>query len=363
MPTRHSIGSALQLRNIAKSYGTTIAVHDLSLEIAPGEFVSFLGPSGSGKTTTLMLVAGFLFPDRGQILLDGSDITSSPPHRRNLGMVYQNYALFPHMTVARNVAFPLEMRGMSRAEIRRRVGEVLELVQLADKVDRMPRQLSGGQQQRVALARALVFAPPVLLMDEPLGALDKKLRIDMQNEIKSIQRRLGITTIYVTHDQDEALTMSDRVVVMRGGRIEQVAAPTVLYGCPATRFVAEFIGAANLLSVRVAGVAANSLVRTDSGLAFEILGSSYRTGVILTAIIRPERILIAPATDGAGLFDGSIEEASFGGGLWRYHIRLHTGDRLLATETNLGRSPFKAGDAVTVAWSAHDVTIVEEGSE
>ena len=219
MRSPHATGSALELRDVAKSYGTTAAVHDVSLRTAPGEFVSFLGPSGSGKTTTLMLVAGFLFPDRGQVLLDGTDITAAPPHRRNLGMVYQNYALFPHLTVARNVAFPLEMRGMPRKEIDRRVGEALELVQLADKAGQRPRQLSGGQQQRVALARALVFEPPVLLMDEPLGALDKKLRLEMQNEIKSIQRRLRITTIYVTHDQDEALSMSDRVAVMRAGRI------------------------------------------------------------------------------------------------------------------------------------------------
>jgi spermidine/putrescine ABC transporter ATP-binding subunit len=358
MQSPQSIGSALALRNVAKSYGATNAVHDLSLEIAPAEFVSFLGPSGSGKTTTLMLIAGFLYPDRGHVLLDKTDITSSPPHRRNFGMVYQNYALFPHMTVARNVAFPLEMRGVARAEIRRRVGQALELVQLSDKTDRMPRQLSGGQQQRVALARALVFAPPILLMDEPLGALDKKLRIDMQNEIKSIQRRLGITTIYVTHDQDEALSMSDRVAVMRAGRIEQIAAPTELYDRPATRFVAEFIGAANLLPVTVIAAAENLSVRTPTGLTFEASETDHRSGAPLTAVVRPERVLIAPAADGTG-HAGVVEEAAFGGGLWRYQLRLQTGDRLFVTESNLGRPPFKVGDAVRAAWSARDVTIIE----
>jgi putative spermidine/putrescine transport system ATP-binding protein len=362
MQSRHSIGSALELRNVGKSYGTTTAVHDVSLGIAPGEFVSFLGPSGSGKTTTLMLIAGFLFPDRGQVLLDGADITSSPPHKRNFGMVYQNYALFPHMTVARNVAFPLEMRGVPRPEIRRRVVEALELVQLADKADRMPRQLSGGQQQRVALARALVFAPPILLMDEPLGALDKKLRIDMQNEIKSIQRRLSITTIYVTHDQDEALSMSDRVAVMRAGRIEQIAAPTELYDRPATRFVAEFIGAANLLPVTVIGSAESLTVRTGTGLTFDAPAADHPSGEPLTAVVRPERILIAPAADGTG-HAGVVEESAFGGGLWRYQLRLQTGDRLFVTESNLGRPPFKVGDAVRAAWWARDVTIIAATSE
>ena len=249
-----SAGSSLELRDLAKRYAAVAAVKNLSLQVEPGEFVSLLGPSGSGKTTTLMLIAGFIEPDRGHVLLDGVDITTLPPHRRNIGTVYQNYALFPHMSVAKNVAFPLEMRGLAREEIRRLVSRALDMVQLADRGGHYPRQLSGGQQQRVALARALVFEPPLLLMDEPLGALDKKLRGEMQHEIKSIQRRLGITTIYVTHDQEEALSMSDRVVVMRGGRIEQAASPTALYDRPANGFVAEFIGAANLLHASVTGL-------------------------------------------------------------------------------------------------------------
>ena len=242
------LGAPLALQAIAKRYGGVTAVDRLSLEVASGEFVSLLGPSGSGKTTTLMMIAGFIIPSSGSILLDGKNITRLPPYRRNIGMVYQNYALFPHMTVGRNVAFPLRMRGVGRDEIARRVGRALELVQLKGLSERRPTELSGGQQQRVALARALVFEPPLLLMDEPLGALDKKLRQELQSEIKRIQRETRGTVIYVTHDQEEALSLSDRVVVLNHGRIEQVGPPGELYERPRTRFVAEFLGAANFLS-------------------------------------------------------------------------------------------------------------------
>lgn len=354
-----SHGSSLELRNLCKAYGTISAVNGVSLQIGPGEFVALLGPSGSGKTTTLMLIAGFVLPDQGQILLDGADITSLPPHKRNLGMVYQNYALFPHLTIERNVAFPLEMRRLPREETRRRVRQALELVQLATMGARYPRQLSGGQQQRVALARALVFQPPVLLMDEPLGALDRKLRGEMQHEIKRIQHRLGITTIYVTHDQEEALSMADRVVVMRNGCVEQAAPPTELYDRPANEFVADFIGAANLLFARVTSSGPCSEVQTAGALKFAASnGAGLPIGASVMAVIRPERIVIRPAAAEEGGVPASIAEASFAGGLWRYYAKLASGERMLVTQNNLGVMPFSPGDAVSLLWAAGDVWLV-----
>jgi spermidine/putrescine ABC transporter ATP-binding subunit len=356
--------AGLELRDLAKMYGMQVAIKDISVTVGPGEFVSLLGPSGSGKTTTLSLIAGFIMPDHGQVLLNGTDITALPPHRRNLGMVYQNYALFPHMTVEDNVGFPLEMRGVRRNEIRRRVGLALNMVQLDDKSDRYPRQLSGGQQQRVALARALVFEPPLLLMDEPLGALDKKLRSEMQQEIKSIQRRLGITTIYVTHDQEEALSMSDRVVVMRAGRIEQVASPTALYDRPANSFVADFIGAANLLQAVVVATDALATVRTAGGLLILAAVAGLNVGDLVTVVLRPERIRLSkPAQDTASVHTGKLENASFAGGLWRYRVALGTGEHILVTETNSGAEPVKIGDVVAVDWRPDDVWITPAGKE
>jgi putative spermidine/putrescine transport system ATP-binding protein len=246
---RPDAAAHLSLRNIVKSYdGHARAVDDVSIDIARGEFVTLLGPSGSGKTTTLMMIAGFEAPTMGRIELEGRDLTRTKPYRRNIGIVFQNYALFPHMTVARNVAFPLRMRGVPQGEMRTRVADVLALVGLEAFADKHPRQLSGGQQQRVALARGLVFNPGVLLLDEPLGALDKNLREQMQVEIKRIHREVGITMVYVTHDQTEAMTMSDRVAVFKDGRLEQIGPPLDVYNRPATRFVGEFIGDSNFLS-------------------------------------------------------------------------------------------------------------------
>jgi putative spermidine/putrescine transport system ATP-binding protein len=320
----------------------------------------FSGRAAQEKTTTLMMIAGFVLPDHGHVLVDGVDVTMLPAHRRNLGMVYQNYALFPHMTVAGNVAFPLEMRGVKRAEAEQRVRQALNLVQLPEKGDQFPRQLSGGQQQRVALARALIFEPPILLMDEPLGALDKKLRSDMQQEIKALQRRLGLTTIYVTHDQEEALSMSDRVVVMRAGKILQVANPTELYDRPANAFVAEFIGAANLLSALVVFTGSTTAVRTTGGLTFDISTSGLTAGTAVSVVLRPERIrlLPQPQVPCAG-HAGQIADAAFAGGLWRYRVLLGTGDSLIVTQSNLGMAPFKAGEAVVAAWSPGDAWVIE----
>jgi spermidine/putrescine ABC transporter ATP-binding subunit len=352
-------GKGLALRGLGKAYGPIDAVAGVSLDITPGEFVALLGPSGSGKTTTLLMIAGFVLPDAGRVLLDGRDITTLPPHRRNLGMVYQSYALFPHLTVARNVAFPLEVRRVPRADIRRRVERALEHVQLGGLDGRYPRQLSGGQQQRVALARALVFEPPVLLMDEPLGALDRQLRGEMQQEIKTIQRRFGITTVYVTHDQEEALSMADRVVVMRGGRIEQAAAPTELYDRPASAFVAEFLGAANLLRGRVAVAGPPSIVETDGGLRFPTARAPAPAGASVTAVLRPERITVTTAGDGVA---GRVVDAAFGGGVWRYRVALTSGETVLATQSNLGAAPFAPGGAVVVGWRADDVWLIADGA-
>src|SRR5688572_12513830 len=246
MADRTSAGD-VELVGLSRRFGEVLAVDRLSLRMGSGECVTLLGPSGSGKTTTLMMIAGFVRPTTGEIYLGGQAITRRPPFKRNVGMVFQNYALFPHMTVFENVAFPLRMRRLRRGEIEAKVGQALDLVRLTGYEARYPRQLSGGQQQRVALARALVFNPPVLLMDEPLGALDKKLRQQMQLEIKHLHEQLGITVIYVTHDQEEALVMSDEIVVMRNGRIEQIGTPRGVYDDPRNNFVADFIGEANVL--------------------------------------------------------------------------------------------------------------------
>ena len=256
---------AIELRGLTKRYGDDIVVNDIAASIAPGEFFSLLGPSGSGKTTTLMMVAGFVHPDGGTILLDGEDIAAMPPQKRGFGMVFQNYAIFPHLNVFENIAFPLRARRWPKAAVTERVTWALDLVRLGRFADRYARQLSGGQQQRVALARAIVFHPPVVLMDEPLGALDKNLRFEMQVEIKEIQQRLGMTVLYVTHDQEEAMSMSDRIAIMNHGRIDQIGPPGEVYERPANPFVGRFLGEANLIECTVVGEAGD--VRA-AGLAF-----------------------------------------------------------------------------------------------
>lgn len=285
----------IELDGVTKSYdGRSRAVDNINLSVAKGEFVTFLGPSGSGKTTTLMMLAGFEEPDAGRISLAGRDITHVRSWKRNIGVVFQNYALFPHMTVGKNVAFPLRMRKIPDETVERKTRQVLDLVGLADFIDRYPRQLSGGQQQRVALARGLVFEPDVLLLDEPLGALDKNLREQMQVEIKRIHREVGITMIYVTHDQTEAMTMSDRVVVFRSGRIEQLGPPIELYDSPRTRFVAEFIGDSNILEL--ASVAEqDNLVTLPGGGSIKVnrFNDQAKAGARYL-LVRPEEIAVFP---------------------------------------------------------------------
>ena len=322
--------AAIRLEQVTKTFdGHVVAVDDVTLDIEAGEFFALLGPSGCGKTTTLRMIAGFEMPDSGRVHVGGRDITDLPVHRREMGMVFQSYALFPHRTVAENVAFGLRMRDVAKSDIERRVEAALSLVALTGLEKRKPGQLSGGQQQRVALARALVVEPPVLLCDEPLGALDRKLRQQMQFELKELQRRLGVTLVFVTHDQEEALAMSDRIAVMNRGRVEQVGAPTEIYERPRTRFVADFIGEINLL---------------DDGPRSRAL--------------RPEKIRLVPA-DGARLV-GVVETANFLGGATLYRVRLPDARAFLARETHAGeRSPRKPGDAVGLAWNDSDAVALE----
>jgi putative spermidine/putrescine transport system ATP-binding protein len=344
-----------------------VAVEDVSATIEPGSFFTLLGPSGSGKTTTLMMVAGFTYPTRGEVFVGGRPVAGLPPQKRDLGMVFQSYAVFPHLSVFDNIAFPLEVRRARRAEIHQRVGEALELVRLQGYDRRLPRQLSGGEQQRVALARALVFRPRVLLMDEPLGALDKKLRAHMQLELKHIQRHLHVTVIYVTHDQEEALTMSDRVAVMRCGRIEQVGTPAELYDAPVSRFVADFLGESNFVDGVVVGAstAGRWLVRAAGGLEFRGVGAvSLQTGQPVTAAVRPEKLVPVEGsvgvaqTDAVNTCKGTVEEAIYVGDATRYRLALGADGAVTVKVPNrLGLRQPAEGDAVTLAWSPDETRL------
>jgi spermidine/putrescine ABC transporter ATP-binding subunit len=366
-------GTELELVAVSKSFGSVRAVDDVSLTVASGEFLTLLGPSGSGKTTTLMMIAGFESVTAGEILLGGRRLTRVPPYRRNLGMVFQHYALFPHMTVHDNLAFPLRTRGITRAETDRRVEEALDRVRLPGYGARFPAQLSGGQQQRVALARALVYGPPVLLMDEPLGALDKKLREQMQLEIKHIQRELRLTVIYVTHDQEEALTMSDRIAVMSQGRIVQLGPPEDLYERPTDRFVADFIGESNFLEVTVRSVQGGiATALTDDGLDVVLaVGDAGADGTRLTLALRPERVRLAPAVgharasgpldaNGYRWWTGVIEEVVYIGATRKYQVR--AGGQLLVAQQQAGSDVpgFRAGEHVDVGWSMADLRVVHK---
>ena len=344
-----------------------VAVEDVSATIEPGSFFTLLGPSGSGKTTTLMMVAGFTYPTRGEVFVGGRPVAGLPPQKRDLGMVFQSYAVFPHLSVFDNIAFPLEVRRARRAEIHQRVGEALELVRLQGYDRRLPRQLSGGEQQRVALARALVFRPRVLLMDEPLGALDKKLRAHMQLELKHIQRHLHVTVIYVTHDQEEALTMSDRVAVMRCGRIEQVGTPAELYDAPVSRFVADFLGESNFVDGVVVGAstAGRWLVRAAGGLEFRGVGAvSLQTGQPVTAAVRPEKLVPVEGsvgvtqTDAVNTCTGTVEEAIYVGDATRYRLALGADGAVTVKVPNrLGLRQPAEGDAVMLAWSPDETRL------
>jgi putative spermidine/putrescine transport system ATP-binding protein/spermidine/putrescine transport system ATP-binding protein len=283
----------VRFTSVEKSFGPITALHSLDLEIERGTLFALLGPSGCGKTTTLRLIAGFEQPTNGHVFIRGKDVTGIPAYKRSFGMVFQNFALFPHLSVAENVAFGLQMRRVGKEEVRKRVAAALDLVALGQFADRYPRQLSGGQQQRVALARAVVFEPDVLLLDESLSALDKMLREQMQVEIRQLQRRLGMTTVFVTHDQEEALTMSDRVAVMNHGRVQQAGAPKEIYDRPRTEFVATFLGASNILEAPVRGREGNGAVVDLAGTPVHISGSTASEGILRFAL-RPEKIVLDP---------------------------------------------------------------------
>jgi putative spermidine/putrescine transport system ATP-binding protein len=315
----------LDLTGIQKRFGDVVVVDDFNLAAERGEFVSFLGPSGCGKTTTLRMIAGFEDPNAGSIVVDGKDITHRPPNRRNVGMVFQSYALFPNMTVADNIGFGLRVRKRPKDEIRKRVGELLSMIRLEGRGDRYPYQLSGGQQQRVALARALAIEPAVLLLDEPLSALDAKVRVALRHEIRSIQRQLGITTVYVTHDQEEALSLSDRVVVMNDGRIEQIGAPADIYNFPATPFVASFVGTLNLLTCRVVDAPTGRM--SVEGHEFHGAGPvDAPNGTTVSVALRPESIELGEA-GGENRLRGPVQDVSFLGSIVR--IRIDLGNAVL----------------------------------
>jgi spermidine/putrescine transport system ATP-binding protein len=348
------------LERVTKRFESVVAVNDVSFTIRGGEFFSMLGPSGCGKTTTLRMIAGFEQPDAGRVLLQGEDVTWVSPRRRNVNMVFQAYGLFPHMTVAQNVAFGLEIKRVPKPERDRRVAEMLRVVRLEELERRRPGQLSGGQQQRVALARALVNRPAALLLDEPLGALDLKLRKEMQLELKGVQGETGTTFVYVTHDQEEALTMSDRIAVMQGGVVEQLAAPRELYERPATAFVAGFIGTSNLLSLRVDS-RGDGLVRMDLGEAGRIVAAD-RGGdaTSLQITVRPEKIKLEPIAGDSSQVDGTVVEVVYLGSTTQMIVELPTGERLAAHRLNddvAGPEPVR-GDRLTLHWAAEHSFVI-----
>jgi putative spermidine/putrescine transport system ATP-binding protein len=358
--------SAVTLRDIVKRFDVFTAVHRMSLDIPEGSFVTLLGPSGCGKTTTLRMVAGLLDPSEGEIAIKGQRVNDVPIHKRNLGLVFQNYALFPHKTVAENVAFGLKYRGVSRADAARRVKEALELVRLPDVGDRYPRQLSGGQQQRIALARAVVIEPDVLLLDEPLSALDANLREDMRVELKRIQARIGVTTIFVTHDQSEALAMSDRIVVMSEGRVEQTGAPQDVYNTPTSEFVARFLGASNILPAKCVGADGKSVVLEAEGFGRLVVPAGNAAGLTgegpAKLVIRAEKLLLASpgaaVADDAVAVDGVVETVDYQGQAARYFVRV--GDLQLQAINMIDERPFTEGESVSVRLRPRDCAALSE---
>jgi len=355
--------TAVELAHVNKRYGTVAAIVDVNLSVAKGEFVTLLGPSGSGKTTLLNLLAGTISPSSGRICINGHDATAIPPSKRGIGMVFQNYALMPHMTVFDNIAFPLRVRKVPAIEICRKVQRVLELIQLPDVGNRKPRELSGGQQQRVSLARCVVYNPALILMDEPLGALDKKLRDQMQLEIKRLHSQLGITMLYVTHDQEEALTMSDRIVLMDRGRIEQIATPDELYFHPRSTFAAEFLGQSNLFDVRVREISSFVGLTSEFGpLRASLPPFAVAEGGSAVAMVRPENMSVLIEGEAPGVLN-CIQAVAIDsivlGGMVRHHLRLADGRTLIIAELNrTNRTRLIGGHNVRIVWRAEDTLLL-----
>jgi len=355
----------IQLQNLTKEFGPVVAVDNMSLDIEKGEFITLLGPSGSGKTTTLMMIAGFYFPTQGEIIIESEQVTRKPPHKRNIGIVFQSYALFPHKTVFENIAFPLQIRKQNQSFIGQKVSDVLRLTELEGLEHRYPRQLSGGQQQRVALARALVFEPPVLLMDEPLGALDKKLREYMQLELKHIQEELNITIVYVTHDQEEALTMSHRIAVMNEGRIEQLGDRDALYERPVNPFIADFIGGANFMEGELISEEAKRM-KFKVGGNYEVFAIASEEGCMAnkkqaSLAVRPGKLMMGDFRTGEemNVFDGRVADAIHLADMSKYSVVLGPEMTFLVKMTSsTGAVRYKKGDHVKIAWKPKDTLVL-----
>ncbi len=352
---------AVRLEGISKRYGPVVALEKLDLDIRRGEFLTLLGPSGSGKSTTLMLIAGFESPTTGEIYLDGRPVSRVPPHRRRIGIVFQSYALFPHLTVFENIAFALRNLRWPRARIDARVGELLKLIQLEGLAGRRPAQLSGGQQQRVALARALAFEPSVLLLDEPVGALDRKLREQMLGEFRRIHATLGTTMIYVTHDQEEALVMSDRIAVMNQGRVVRLGTPRELYEDPRDLFVADFLGETNLIPARVLGP--DQVVAEPGGWRIRVRHTEA-SGAAVSVAVRPEKLVLGDVRPDWNAVDATVEEALYLGETTRYRLRARTGHVLCAKRQNRGSAgEYPVGARVTAGWDPVDGRLLPPRAE
>ena len=362
--SHHAAATAMKLERVSKLYGDVRALDDVSFELRKGEFLTMLGPSGSGKTTSLRAIAGFIQPSEGRLLIDGRDMTGVPPQKRNIGMMFQDYALFPHMTVLENVGYPLETRGIKRTEREKRSMEMLETVGLAHCAGRYPRQMSGGQQQRVALARALVFKPDIVLLDEPMAALDKKLRGQMQIEIMHITKQVGATVVSVTHDQEEALVMSDRIAIFKDGQLAQIGTPQELYTRPNSEFVADFIGEANLLQGR-ARMDGETCLLEGAGWRAALPKSDPRAthlaqGQSVCLVLRPERISVMPA-DAAGpnSAEGVIADKIYLGVEYRLLVKLSDGSQVNLRSRDVARlETLQAGDRVALGWNPEDIVII-----
>jgi putative spermidine/putrescine transport system ATP-binding protein len=356
----------LKISGLAKRYGAFVALAPTDLEVAEGEFLTLLGPSGSGKTTLLSLIAGLAAPDEGRLLINGKDVTHGAPYERDIGMVFQNYALFPHMTIAENIAFPLKMRKVDREAARKRALEALELVRLPHVAQRFPKELSGGQQQRIALARCLVYKPSIVLMDEPLGALDKKLRDQMQLEIKRIHRELGTTIVYVTHDQEEAMTMSDRICLMNHGRIEQLGTPSDLYFRPRTLFVADFLGESNLFEgtiERIDGGEADVKLAQDGGRARATVHAPLAAGSKVRVMVRPQNMAVNAGPADINAVQGKVLDSMITGSLTKLYVAAPAAGAeplVLCYPTSAGAAPHGIGEHVTLHWKHGDAVVVPD---